>query len=1347
MGQTTWYLSRIRQILFCTLLLGMASAAENPRIAFLGVWDRSMPLLDRSGTEKGLQIAFVTADQILNESRDVLDGTQLLFVLNLNTNHARLLAPRLTAIRAKNPHLRIIALDKREAQMELEKANLLERDPKIVAYWIANGAENTLRMLAYIKATYLGLPTQIEPPISIPEYGYYLPECADALASMKEVREKAAWKENAPTAAIIIQQSFWITHDTKVTDAEIAALRKEGFNVVTIFGDRGERVSEMLREVKPDLIVEDRHGTMWNDSGPRTVLEELDAPYLRPISMLGATLEEWQNDPRGLTPRDQAMFMSLQESKGTIEPVVVGGLKASIAGYKLHEPIEERVERFAQRAAAWVRLRRKPNSEKRVAIIYYNKMLGKDDLMRGSPTGAFLDGPESLMRFLPKMKEKGYRIDNLPRDGAQLIDRIRESGRNIAPWAQGELNTMARQPDAVLVPAEKYAEWFNTRLPQTQREDMIRRYGPPPGRLSVAELDGKKFILLPAVQVGNVWLMAQPERGECMDTALLHSRDVPPPHNYLAFYWWLQTEWKADALIHWGTHGSLELLPGKENGLSKDDWSDICVGTLPVIDLWIMDNIGESTIARRRSYALLVDHLVPPPERAEVDNELKLLAEDIQKYEGLEAGLLKEQYRIRITQQTACAHLLDGLKLTLPQDGKLTDEQIDAVDEHLDELYHEHAPMSLHILGQAPAPERMVSWLVSILHQPFLDRVAEAFAIPSTNPHHAALAQEKAEGVITASVLGNAPPPPMLEKDVTFGREMAGRLRAVDGEITNLLRALEGRYIKPGPGPDPIRNPGSVPSGRNLYALNPEEIPTKAAWEVGKILVDEMLKKRLPKKVGVDLSGMTTMQDYGVMEAQVLYLMGVRPIWDANNLAIDVELISAEELKRPRIDVFMAMGGHYKENFTSRVTLLDKAVRLVSALQEKDNHVREGTETVRQHLLTKGLSAAQAESLAPARIFGTKPGNLSGTKILYLVPRSGVWENPDELVDIYIDNMSYVYTGDVWGERVDGLYDEAIQNTDTLVRVWASNMTSQLSNHHAYEYLGGLSMAVKKLTGHEPQAFIADVRDPDRARMRNFEEVLDSNFRTELLNKKWIEGMKAHGYAGAGHVAELVKNTMGWSVTRESSVGESTWKDIYDTYVQDKYNLGTREWFEKSNPHAMQELSATLMESARKGYWHPSAEVQAQLASMYAQSVALHGDSNGMVSGGNTKLSAFVQAHCASPELAAKYAEVVARAAGQAPASAATNVSEPSATAPAKSSAASPTTNVSAPPSPPPANTPPPNQPAVKSSSQPNSARVSGRKLEPMATPSEGAQPLWIFAGSIFLILMLYGFVRRKGAI
>jgi cobaltochelatase CobN len=1210
--------------------------APKAEVVFLGIWDRAMPLVERVSNESGIKTVSYKPAKLIEAGPAALANARVVYVLNFDSGEAPELRTLLAQATESNSSLKVIPLDDREVHVELRAAGLLTDDEKVPGYWRTNGAVNLRRLLNYTSVTYLGGSGVIEPPLIIPDSGYYHPDRPDVYQDIELYKKETNWKTGSPVAVLLIHQSFWITEDTKVIAAEIKALEQQGFNVATLFCDSSpQKLTEMITAADPDIIMEDRHGSIFEEELGNSLLERLDVPYMRPISMLRYTLDEWQRDPRGLAYDDVGIFMTNNELKGTIEPIVVGGLKVSAAGFRVHEPMYDRIDRFAKRASSWINLQRKKNADKRVALIYYNRGIGKDDLMRGSPTGAFMDAPESMARFLPRLKQEGYRVDPVPASAEALLNEIKLRGHNVGPWAQGDLEAMADLPGSVLVSEDEYASWYNTKLSAAHRQAMEKFHGPPPGKLQVVTRNNRKFIVLPGIQLGNVLLGCLPARGETFDDAIIHSQEIAPPHHYLCFYWWLQEVFKADALVHWGTHGTVELLPGKEAGMSRDDWSDICVGTMPVINPWITDNIGEATISRRRAYAALVDHMPPPSVKAGLSEGLQSLHDDIDKFETLDRGLLREEFRKSISAATLSEHIDETLKLAAAQGRLLSDEEIAQVAEYLHDLYNTSTPASLHIMGTSPEGVQLVEYLVTILRKEFLEKVAQTETSPpgagNETGARAHWVRARAEEIVFNCVLGSNEPPAALKDDIEFARDVAARMAKADFEISNILRALRGGFVPPGPGPEPVRNPASVPTGRNLFALNPEEIPARAAWEVGKQLVDELLKTRKPTKVGFDLNGMNTLRDYGVIEAQILYLLGVRPVWDRNNLVIDVELIPREELGRGRIDVFIEMGGLYKENFGSRVRLLDKAVRLAAQQDEPDNGVRKGTQDQKQRLLKRGFSAERAELLAPARIFGTKPGNITGTNILHLVPRSGAWDGDDEIQSVYLDNMSFAYTADIWGERVEGLYEEAIQHTDTVISVWASNMTSQLSNHHTYEYLGGLSMAIKKLTGKEPEAVIADVRDPGGAKMRGFEEVLATNLRTELLSPKWMKGMKENEYAGAGHMAELVKNTYGWNVMRTECVSDGMWEEIFDVYVQDKYDMDLKEWFENVNPHAMQEIAATMIETIRKGYWQADAATLSELAHVYAESVAKHGSSGGLMSGGNVKMRDLVEKQLNAP--------------------------------------------------------------------------------------------------------------------
>ncbi len=1214
---------RLLVVAFALLLSAVPRvSAQEKTITFVGIWDRARPLIERAARSTQTQVRFFPGEIEDKALSPLLGESGLVLVLNVRSKTAMHMLAVLKD--KKSDRLRLLQLDERDGHASLLKAGFMTRDPKIRAYWRANGLVNMKRLLVYLSATYLGVPGDVQPPTAVPDQGFYRPGHDQAIPSIEELRKLSPWKEDSPRAALLIQQSFWITQDVKVIDDLVFALENQGFNVAVVFSESQTWFRKTLTAFRPDIIVEDRHGSLWEDT-QGNLLSDLDAPYLRPISMLAYTVDEWLADPQGLAVRDRTMFMALQELHGTIEPMVVGGLAHSIRGFRLHEPIAGRVDRFAKRARSWANLRKKAPADRKIALIYYNKSLGKSDVMRGSPTGAFLDMPTSLVAFLKRMKKEGYNVGTPPQNAEDLLQIAMERGRNLGPWAQGELEETVDRGDVVLVSASRFKRWLEDKLDLAQRAALEEHFGPAPGKLMVVKRNGEPQIMLPLMRFGNVIIGPQPERGSKQDRALLHSRKVPPPYNYLAFYWWLEEEFAADAIGHFGTHGSLELLPGKEAGLTGRDWGDICVGTMPVVNLWIMDNLGEASLSRRRSYALLSDHLPPPAVESGLHDELRALHEDIHKFNSLEEGMLRQAFRRRITAGAKKQGLEVALGIVLDDEKLLTDKEVERVGDQLHDIEETTTPTTLHVLGQPTPKKLMAEYLVSCLRRSFVTAVQSLSANKTTPIEDPAHAYENAHDVairlVERCVLGDEEAPFSLRPFVSKGKMIHEKLLLADEEMKGLLSGLDGRFVEPGPGPDPIRNPNSVPGGRNLYGLNPEEIPTRPSWEVAQILVKQLLASKNPTKVGLDLNGMNTMRDFGVMEGQVLYLLGVQPVWNESELVIDVKLIPRDVLGRPRVDVFVALGGTYKENFPSRVKLLDKAVLLASQSKEADNGVRAGTQRQESALLERGFAEERARDLAHARIFGSKPGDISGTKILDLVPRSGVWESDDEITSVYLDSMGFVYSGKHQGEKIDGLYETAIQGTDTILRVWASNMTSQLSNHHAYEYLGGLSMAVTNMCGKEPEAFIADVRDPEGARMRRFEEVLATNLHSELLNRRWIEGMKEHGYAGAGMMAELVKNTFGWDVTRSSAVPESLWGEIESIYVDDRYKLGLKDWFEKSNPHALQEITATMLEAIRKDYWHADDATRRRLSELYAKSVAKHGVSAGLITGGNRKLS------------------------------------------------------------------------------------------------------------------------------
>jgi cobaltochelatase CobN len=1226
----------------------LAGAKEPPaKIACLGLHGGVNEPLQRYAKELGLRVDYVTDDQIADRKTD-LGGYAVVLLEHLRNEDREALRELFTRAKAANPALHIFSVSGSAVGFlkDQGKANPIEHDAELQKYY-GSGQENLRRLLVYLAAKYLGQPGTIEPPVETPTGGLYHPDRQGLFSSVDEFLQWAqtrGWDTaQAPRAVVTVHQTHLEFQQPKVVDALIRQFEKQRIMAVAVV-DLNPQYEQLLLKLAPDVVVHTCH------SGDGVALRrQLDVPHLHSIFFNKDSIDEWYASPQGLGTSDIIFQVATQELLGPIEPQIGGGTQRGHGSGEAITPIPDRIEHLVGRAAAWVKLRHTPEAEKRVAIVYYDRELGKSELMRGSTTGMFLHAPKSLVALLRKMKLAGYGLAPLPANEDELIHWMMDRGRQIGVWAPGVLDHLARSGDAVLVPAETYLEWFHSRVPKSCQEEVIKHWGPPPGQFLVWENAGRRYIVIPRIDLGNVILLPQPLRGEAHDPSLLHDRRVPPPHNYLATYFWLQSGFQAHALVHFGTHGSEFALPGKQVGLSNQDWPDIVMGAMPNINPWVIDNLGESSPAKRRAYAVLISYLTPPLVNAGLSDELLNLHDTIDKWDTLEQGALREKFRKQITSQVAQCGVDHDLHLSLTKEQTLSDAQITRVAEYLHQIHNEATPTSLHVLGEPPREDLLIPSLVTILRLRFLNALAEVCPVP---PDEATLPGDRekylrkvaeaaldlvihkhlapAEAVAAVGGKTHGPLPENVEKGFQLALDLQARFARTGDEIDNLLAALRGRFVPPGPGNSPERNPDSVPTGRNLYLVNPQEIPSQPSWEIGKSLVDQYLKRTLkekgsyPQKVGFDLSSFATFRDYGVMESQILYCLGVEPVWDDHNQVLDVKLIPREKLARPRVDVFIAAGTYYLLNLPTRMELLDKAVRLVAALDEPDNYVHRDMAHDLAELQQKGIEPKRAALLASARVFGYPPGVMGNAGYYYLVERSGSWNSREELIQRYLTNVQYVYTKGLWGEEATEAYQTAIQGTQTVMRSWSDHLTSPLSNKYAWYHGGSLCLAVKQLTGKEPEFLLSDVRDPDRTEMVAAEDALHREFHVSLLNRKWIEGMMKEGYAGADQVAVMVSNSMGWQIMREGSVGDETWNEIAAVYVHDKLGLSVQQWMETSNPYAYQDMTEVMLETIRKGYWKADPALKREIAEQYAQSVVRHGEGGGVRGGGNTGLERFV---------------------------------------------------------------------------------------------------------------------------
>ncbi len=1220
---------------------------KKPVLGFVGLHGGVFEQMKRFEKDLNMHFEYITDKEIEEESVDFA-SFDMIFLQHVRESLRDQYMRLVTSAKKRKPSLRIFDISggAERRLSRLFKQGLIERDPKIKEYY-GGEPENLRRLLVYISVKYFGRTGEIKPPVAVDRRGIYHPDHGrfDSVDKLLEWAKGRGIDVDGPRAVVAVHLTHLLLQQPRVVDAIIREFERRGVFAVAML-DYGAKYERFMLKFKPDVVIHTCHS---RERVPFRV--ELGVPHLHSIFFRKQSIEQWRNNlVEGL---DRLSFqVTGQEVIGAIEPQIGAGTLKGGGSEEAFTPIMERIAHLVGRAVSWIRLRRLPNKDKRIAIIYWDREMGKSELMRGSATGMFLNAPRSLVRVLARMKKEGYTLTKVPADEDELIGWMLKWGRQIGVWAPGVLDRLARSGKAALVPVDVYKEWFERKVPPRQRAALVKRWGPPPGRFLVWKNDeGKEFIVIPKIDLGNVILLPQPLRGEAHDTSLVHDRRVPPPHNYLATYFWLQEEFKADALIHFGTHGTDFLLPGRPTGLGPEDWTDMIMGLMPNIQVWVINNLGESSPSRRRSYSVLIDHLTPPSVRAGLSDDLLNLQGDVEKWMTLQPGALREKFRALITEEVKKQHLDKDLHFDLKGGRLLSAEEIRNLSSYLHDLRNETIPVCLHVLGEPPRKDLLVPYLVTCLRKRFLEALGEVIAVPadcSISPQRRKeYLRNKAEEVVSLVVREGLSPreavsavggdvskgmPKKLQESFALLARLRKGFSLTHQEIDNLMAALSGRFIPPGPGNSPDRNSSVVPTGRNMYVMNPEEVPSKPSWELGKFLVDQLLEQQLkkkgryPKKVAFTLNSFATFQDYGVMESQILYLIGVRPVWDESNRVIDVEIIPRSELGRPRIDVFISVLGYYRDTLPTRMRLLDKAIRLVASLREKDNFLYADAVRVKRRLEEAGYSPRDAGILSKARIFGGPPGQVGvGAGYYYLVEKSGEWDTREDLMKVYLSHARHVYTKGMWGKDTPVAYNAHIEGSEIVLRTWADRTRSPLSNKYVWYKGGSLCLAIKYLTGKEPEFILSDVRDPDNARMVNAHDALRADYRVRLFNRKWIEGMMKEGYAGADQIAVHVANTMGWKIMREKSVTDDIWQEIVDVYVRDKKNLNIREWFEAENPFAFQEITEILLESIRKGYWQPDASVVREIAVEYVKSVVRHGEGGGLRGGGNVKLERFVE--------------------------------------------------------------------------------------------------------------------------
>jgi len=1034
------------------------------------------------------------------------------------------------------------------------------------------GAGNLAAFLAMLYRAGGG-ERQLEIPKPEPqaERGIYHPKAPGVFPTLAAY---LAWYRAAglvPAGAPLVGIAFFgqnqVYRDTAHIEALIAALERRGLGAVPVF-------AWPLRQAEPLLIAEGRpvvrllfclNLLMPNPDNTRF----LEQYGLHAINLITTreTYAQWKASRRGLPPERIPIQVGTAERSGASEPILLAATEDNLLA-----PVPERIEAAASRAARWVALGSKPNGSKRVAIIYFNNPPGK-----GTLGASYLNLLPSLSNVLAALQKAGYQVDGrIPNE--EQLKRLLEPGKPEELLAAGH---------AALLPMEQYERWY-AELPADFRTFTEKTWGPPArSTLMTVGSEGKSYFVIPGIELGNIFLGPQPMRADPRDAAgRQHDPDYAAPHSYIACYLWYRHRFGADALVHMGRHGTLEWLPGKDVAQSGSDAGEVLVGDLPHANYYVVDGGGEYLQVKRRAGGVLISHLTPMLVEAGTPPEHRRLRDAIENRERvLESNpALASQYEVEIRAEARRLKLDRQLGLALEGPG-----WIGKIEEFVHDVQSQPIPMGMHTIGAPVNADVLRDALTQFL----------VATLPAGKSARAA--------GWAADLLAGREPQDLASKTIAEARTwLAAVEQSPERELDALVALLDGRYLATGISGDPLRAPDALPTGRNMHDVDPRAFPTRAAWEVGKrmaqALIDDWRGRhgKPPEKISFVLWYGETNRHQGITEAQALYLLGVEPVWNGRAHVDDVKLIPAAQLGRPRVDVVLTMSGLYRDAMPDKVRLLDKAVRLAAAAPD-ENPVARNTRRVAEALERQGMAPDAARQMAAARLFGPAPGAFG-------VGMGRVdAANPEAAGNDYLRNMGYAYTEGVWGRKTEGHLREQLRDNQAVIHSRSTNLYGVLDNDDTYQFAGGLSAATTAAGGAEPALFISNVRRRGAERLEDMKAFLGRDMNARLWNPKWIEGMKSAGYAGAREMAREVEHLYGWRATAPGTVDASVWRQAYDVYVADKYNLKLAAFFGRQNPEARRLLAARLMEVDRQGLYSFSGTERRLLRLAAAQTGAAPG--------------------------------------------------------------------------------------------------------------------------------------------
>ena len=1342
-------------LLAVIVLGGLAKAYSawvgTTRIAFLNYQAIALGQISHANDNAMIKLSEITTDDF-----DHLDDYDMIIVngmgLRIDENQRKQLeeasykVPTLTHA-ATNPANNIVSVDNFDADY-------------LMQYIENGGKKNYQSMLAYIRKFIDGKKFMAPEPERVNERPDYLlthfdpkDEKGDELGfnSIREynafLAKNGLYKEGAPT--IMLTGFMGAAPDME------KAFEKKGFMVYRINKLQSFIAGHHADSIQANAVVNMAHGRL----GDYFVefLKQKNIPLFSPLNINRLTTD-WENDKQGMNGGFMSQSIVTPEIDGAIRPYVVFGQRINKEGLQEVYGIPDRMESFVESVQGYVNLKNKKNSNKRIAIFYF-KGPGQNAL-----TASGMEVVPSLYNLLVRLKNEGYNVGKLPANPQELAKMIQAQGAVFGTYAEGAYTQFLKSGHPALVTAQQFAGWTQKALSKKMIKEMNQLYGSFPGKYMATD-DGK--LAVARLQFGNVALLPQVMAGVGGDSfKIVHGTDQAPPYTYVASYLWARYGFSADALIHFGTHGSLEYTPRKQVALGSNDWSDRLIGVVPHLYIYTIGNVGEAMIAKRRTYAQTQSYLTPPFKESELRQTYKKLSDAIQAYEkkpsneqslkvkaltvkmgiarelGLDAKLMTKPYsadeiaRVENYAEELANEKITGKLYTLgvPYDNddvrtsvyamatdpiaygmlavdKLKGRAQEGVEKHkqlFGRLYLSKARNTVtQLLGSASVSDEYICRYVGItpaelqmarkveamqaapdpiqMMMQMADQMGGAKEAKPKKVDHRTVSELRAAKVShkkkipqmsreafakmeqtgrfpdkmmeaikkgqkwyqedlkkakmakagkgKASQKSSKDKGMMMSKAPKYTRQQIHLAQAITtvehalqnvgkysealrqspfNEMSSLMNALNGGFTAPSPGGDLIVNPNTLPTGRNLFSINVENTPSEDAWEKAKELCDNTIKMycerhkgEYPRKVSYTLWSSEFIETEGATIAQILYMLGVEPVRDAFGRVTDLRLIPSKQLGRPRIDVVVQTSGQLRDLAASRLFLINKAIEMAANAKgdKYDNLVKAGVTESERVLVEKGMSPKEAREVSMYRVFGGVNGNY-GTGIQEMVTAGDRWDKESQIAEVYLNNMGAFYGDEKNWETVrKAAFEAALTRTDVVVQPRQSNTWGALSLDHVYEFMGGMNLAVRNVTGKDPDAYLADYRNHSNMRMQEVKEAIGIEGRTTIFNPAYIKEKMKGGASSASTFAEIVTNTYGWNVMKPKAIDKEMWDEIYNVYVKDKYNLGTKEFFDKQNPAALMEMTAVMMESARKGMWKATPQQLKDIAKLHTETV------------------------------------------------------------------------------------------------------------------------------------------------